>query len=95
MARQNLCWLAKIACGRIFQLQRQPRARLFVCMVKEGGGGGWTGVPQGTALGPMLFLLYINDIADNVDSQMRLFADDSIVYREICSPEDHEPWNKT
>ena len=37
----------------------------------------------------MLFLLYINDIADNVDSQMHLFADGSIVYREICSPEDH------
>ena len=36
-----------------------------------------------TVLGPMLFLLYINDIVDNVDSQMRLFADDSIVYREL------------
>ena len=48
-----------------------------------------SGVPQGTVLGPMLFLLYINDIADNVDLQMRPFADDSIVYREICSPEDH------
>ena len=48
-----------------------------------------SGVLQGTVLGPMLFLLYINDIADNVDSQMRLFADDIIVHREICSPEDH------
>ena len=49
-----------------------------------------SGVPQGTVLGPMLFLLYINDIADNVDSQMRLFADDSIVYREILTPADHK-----
>ena len=48
-----------------------------------------SGVPQGTVLGPMLFLLYINDISDNVDSLMRLFADDSLVYRELCSPEDH------
>ena len=37
----------------------------------------------------MLFLLYINDITDGIDSGMRLFADDSIVYREIQSPADH------
>ena len=48
-----------------------------------------SGVPQGTVLGPMLFLLYINDITDGIDSGMRLFADDSIVYREIQSPADH------
>ena len=48
-----------------------------------------SGVPQGTVLGPMLFLLYINDITDGIDTGMRLFADDSIVYREIQSPADH------
>ena len=48
-----------------------------------------SGVPQGSVLGPMLFLLYINDISSNITSQMRLFADDSILYREINSPDDH------
>jgi exonuclease III len=48
-----------------------------------------SGVPQGSVLGPVLFLLYINDIADSINSPMRLFADDSILYREINSPEDH------
>lgn len=49
-----------------------------------------SGVPQGSVLGPALFLLYINDIQDQIQSTMRLFADDSIVCREIESPEDHE-----
>ena len=48
-----------------------------------------SGVPQGTFLGPTLFLMYINDIADNINSTIRLFADDSVVYRQINSPDDH------
>ena len=48
-----------------------------------------SGVPKGTVLGPMLFLLHINDINKGVNSQMRLFADDSIVCREIQTSADH------
>jgi len=36
---------------------------------------------QGTVLGPLLFLLYINDITGNIQSNIRLFADDCIMYR--------------
>ena len=42
-----------------------------------------SGVPQGTVLGPLLFLLYINDIENNLTSKIRLFADDSALYRKI------------
>ena len=45
-------------------------------------------VPQGTVLGPLLFSLYINDISTDIDSEIRLFADDSVCYREIKNTED-------
>lgn len=44
-----------------------------------------SGVPQGTVLGPLMFLLYINDIGDNCNSAIRLFADDTILYSIIES----------
>ena len=49
-----------------------------------------SGVPQGTFLGPLMFLLYINDISTGIGSSIHLFADDCVLYRIIKTTEDHD-----
>ena len=49
-----------------------------------------SGVPQGTVLGPLMFLVYINDINESILSSIRLFADDCVVYNTISTPRDAE-----
>ena len=48
------------------------------------------GIPLGTVLGQLVFLLYINDISTNIGSSIRLFADNCAVYRIIKSTEGHD-----
>ena len=72
-------WIGSLLCFR--------QQRVVVNGVKYDWAPVLSGVPQGTVLGP-LFSLYINTISSDIESEIRLFADDCICYREIENEED-------
>jgi hypothetical protein len=49
-----------------------------------------SGIPQVSVLGPLLFILFINDLPDGVKSNAYLFADDTKIFRNITDGEDKE-----
>lgn len=54
-----------------------------------------SGVPQGSHLGPTLFLLFINDIRSAISLKFLLFADDAKIFNRINSPQDQEELQHT
>lgn len=46
-----------------------------------------SGVPQGTILGPIMFIIFVNDFSTNVTSTVKIYVDDIKIYRKINVPE--------
>ena len=62
--------------------------RVVVNGIKSNWAPVLSSVPHGTVLGLLLFSLYINDITTDTASEIRLFTDDCVCYREIKDTED-------
>ena len=78
------------ACGVAGRLLRWIEAFLTgrrQRVVLNGACSSWakvvSGVPQGSVLGPLLFVIYVNDLPDVVQSSVQLFADDTKIYRPV------------
>ena len=77
---QVLSWL------KSFLSHRKQRVQL------RNGSSNWenvvSGVPQGSILGPTLFLIYVNDIPHDIQNTVKLFADDTKLYNSILTMDD-------
>ena len=84
-------------CGKLgewlhsFLTNRRHRVRITGGVSKSDNV--LSGVPQGTVLGPVLFLVLISDIWNNVDSNITSFADDTKVFATINNPSDCDTSN--
>ena len=75
VSKQVLCWVDNFLSDRT--------QAVVVNGTKSNYSNVVSGVPQGSVLGPILFLVHINDIANTESSDVRLFADDCVCYRVI------------
>lgn len=75
-----LFWLKNYLTGRLQRVVINGAESEYACVS--------SGVPQGSVLGPLLFLIYINDIGTGITSKIRLYADDCVLYREINNDSD-------
>lgn len=63
-------------------------------VVVAGSKSNWTavtsGIPQGSVLGPVFFVIYINDLPQHIKSNAYIFADDTKIYRQILTDSDNK-----
>ena len=77
-----LVWLREFLLGRTQRVRvgRQMSAEVRVT----------SGVPQGSVLSPLVLLAYVNNIWRTIESTIRLFADECVIYRRIINNADME-----
>jgi len=54
----------------------------------------WSGILQGSVLGPILFLIFVNNLLDWITTNIGMFADDNKIWTKIVAKEDYEKLQK-
>jgi len=86
MDSRVVVWIRKFLLGRTQRVRVGGQLSAEVRVM--------SGVPQGSVLGPLLFPAYVNEIWRNVESTIRLSADDRVIYRKIINNADMEKLQK-
>ena len=73
--------------GKAYELIKSFLSNRFQRVTLNGQHSDWTrvnaGVPQGSILGPLFFLIYINDLSTGINSEVKLFADDTSIFSVV------------
>ena len=76
--------------GSLLKLFRNYLSNRKQCVVLNGSSSDYSGiesgVPEGSVLGPLLFLIYINDLERNTKSNIKFFADDTMIFSIVKDP---------
>ena len=76
--------------GNFLKLVESFLSNRYQRVVLNGQASSWAdvkaGVPQGSILGPLFFLIYINDLSENLKSTVKLFADDTLIFHVVKDP---------
>ncbi len=74
----------------ISEFLRDRKQKVRIGQELSSGASVTSGIPQGSVIGPLLFLAFVNDLPVQLTSNVRLFADDCIIYRSINSKREEE-----
>ena len=76
--------------GKLFHLIESFLSNRYQRVAINGQSSPWlpikAGVPQGSILGPLLFLLFINDLQEGLHCNVKLFADDTAIFSTVNTP---------
>ena len=76
--------------GNFLKLVESFLSNRYQRVVLNGQASSWAdvkaGVPQGSILGLLFFLIYINDLSENLKSTVKLFADDASLFHVVKDP---------